>query len=77
MPDFLYAAMDIPPGTPVDRWIDVRWNAPANMLLLVGAVPTGRPRSEGRETALPHLFTPESETTTHYWFAFPMPRAMG
>jgi phenylpropionate dioxygenase-like ring-hydroxylating dioxygenase large terminal subunit len=77
MPDFLYAAMGIPAGTPVDRWIDVRWNAPANMLLLAGAVATGRPRGEGRETPLPHLFTPETATTTHYWFAFPMPRALG
>jgi vanillate O-demethylase monooxygenase subunit len=77
MPAFLYAAMGIPADTPVDRWIDVRWNAPASMLLMAGAVPTGRPRNEGRETALPHLFTPETETTTHYWFAFPMPLEMG
>lgn len=77
MPMFLYEAMGIPADTPVDRWTDVRWNAPANMLLLAGAVPTGRPRSEGRETALPHLFTPETATTTHYWFSFPMPVEMG
>ncbi|WP_342245156.1 aromatic ring-hydroxylating dioxygenase subunit alpha [Pseudomonas sp. OTU5201] len=77
MPDFLYAAMGIPHGTSVDRWIDVRWDAPANMLLIAGAVPTGRPRAEGRETPLPHLFTPETETTTHYWFSFPIPREMG
>jgi vanillate O-demethylase monooxygenase subunit len=77
MPAFLYAAMGIPADTPVDRWIDVRWNAGANMLLLAGAVPTGRPRNEGRETALPHLFTPETATTTHYWFSFPMPLEMG
>lgn len=77
MPDFLYAAMGITPGTPVDRWIDVRWDAPANMLLLAGAVPTGQPRTEGRETHLPHLFTPETDTTTHYWFSFPIPREMG
>lgn len=77
MPDFLYAAMGIPAGTTVDRWIDVRWDAPANMLLLAGAVATGEARSEGRETPLPHLFTPETETTTHYWFAFPMPHEQG
>jgi vanillate O-demethylase monooxygenase subunit len=77
MPAFLYDAMGIAPDTPVDRWTDVRWNAPASMLLLAGAVPTGRPRNEGRETALPHLFTPETQTTTHYWFSFPMPVEMG
>lgn len=77
MPAFLYDAMGIPADMPVDRWTDVRWNAPANMLLLAGAVPTGLPRTEGRETALPHLFTPETQTTTHYWFSFPISRAMG
>ncbi|MDH4566578.1 aromatic ring-hydroxylating dioxygenase subunit alpha [Pseudomonas sp. BN414] len=77
MPDFLYGAMGIAHGTPVDRWIDVRWDAPANMLLLAGAVPTGQPRAQGRETPLPHLFTPETDTTTHYWFSFPIPREMG
>ncbi|WP_312960743.1 aromatic ring-hydroxylating dioxygenase subunit alpha [Stutzerimonas nitrititolerans] len=77
LPDFLYAAFGFEQGTRVDRWIDVRWDAPANMLLLAGATPTGRSRSEGRETPLPHLFTPETATTTHYWFSFPMPRARG
>jgi vanillate O-demethylase monooxygenase subunit len=77
MPAFLYDAMGIAPDTPVDRWTDVRWNAPASLLLMAGAVPTGRPRNEGRETALPHLFTPETQTTTHYWFSFPMPVEMG
>lgn len=77
LPDFLYTAFGIQHGTPVDRWIDVRWDAPASMLLLAGAVSTGRPRSEGQETPLPHLFTPETETTTHYWFGFPMPLSLG
>jgi vanillate O-demethylase monooxygenase subunit len=77
MPAFLYDAMGIAADTSVDRWTDVRWDAPASLLLFAGAVSTGRPRSEGRETALPHLFTPETETTTHYWFSFPMPVEMG
>jgi len=77
MPEFLYKAMNIPNGTRVDRWIDVRWDAPANMLLHAGAVPTGRPREEGVNSPLPHLFTPETDSTTHYWFAFSLPKAMG
>lgn len=74
---FLYNSLGYPDGMKVDRWFDVRWNAPANMLLIAGATPTGRPRSEGRESALPHLFTPETATTTHYWFGASRPRAMG
>lgn len=77
LPEFLYQAFGIESGTVVDRWIDVRWDAPANMLLFAGAVAAGLDRSQGQQTLLPHLFTPETETTTHYWFAFPMPRAMG
>jgi len=77
MPDFLYEAMNIPKGTRVDRWIDVRWDAPANMMLFAGAVPTGRPREEGVNNPLPHLFTPETDKTTHYWFGFSLPKAMG
>ncbi|RJF84192.1 aromatic ring-hydroxylating dioxygenase subunit alpha [Azospirillum cavernae] len=77
MPAFLYQAMGIESGIPVDRWIDVRWNAPANMLLLAGAVPGGRPRGEGRDTPTCHLFTPETARTTHYWFSISFPKAMG
>jgi vanillate O-demethylase monooxygenase subunit len=77
MTPFLYDALGYPQDTPVDRWFDVRWDAPANMLLMAGATLTGRPRSEGRENALPHLFTPETEKTTHYWFAISFPKAMG
>ncbi|XVN16948.1 hypothetical protein QZH47_07805 [Pseudomonas corrugata] len=77
LPEFLYNAWSIPQGTPVDRWIDVRWDAPANMLLLSGAVATGRSREEGISTPIPHLFTPETETTTHYWFSICFPKAMG
>jgi phenylpropionate dioxygenase-like ring-hydroxylating dioxygenase large terminal subunit len=77
MPDFLYKATGLPMGQPVDRWIDVRWDAPANLLLHAGAVATGRPREEGVDTPLPHLFTPETDRSTHYWFAACFPKAMG
>jgi len=77
MPDYLYARMGVPHGAPADRWIDVRWDPPANMVLFAGAVPTGTPRSAGRTVAIPHLFTPETATTTHYWFAMCFPKGMG
>lgn len=67
----------IPPGQLVDRWLDVRWNAPASMLLTTGFTYTGRPKEEGRELFSTHLFTPETESTTHYWFGIAFPRAMG
>jgi vanillate O-demethylase monooxygenase subunit len=77
MPDYLYSAMGFPHGEPVDRWIDVRWDPPANMWLNAGAVATGGERSAGKTFPLPHLFTPETEKSTHYWFSFCMPKSMG
>jgi vanillate O-demethylase monooxygenase subunit len=75
--DDLERMRGIPPGQLVDRWLDVRWNAPASMLLTTGFTYTGRPKEEGRELFSTHLFTPETESTTHYWFGIAFPRSMG
>jgi phenylpropionate dioxygenase-like ring-hydroxylating dioxygenase large terminal subunit len=54
----------------VDGRANMRWDAPAAMLLDVGFAPPGRPRSEGPSMPSAHLLTPETETTTHYfWIA--------
>lgn len=69
----------IPEGQLVDRWLDVRWDPPANMELWVGIAPTGteNPRKEGKRIPFNHFFTPETEKTTHYWFSTSYPRWMG
>lgn len=67
----------IPPGQLVDRWLDVRWNAPAVMLLETGFTHTGQPKSSGRSVHVAHVFTPETNSTTHYWFGIAFPRALG
>jgi phenylpropionate dioxygenase-like ring-hydroxylating dioxygenase large terminal subunit len=77
MPEFLYRAMNIEVNTPVDRWIDVRWNAPANMALYAGATPCGQARSAGMSSSQAHVFTPETASTTHYWFSFAIPKQVG
>jgi phenylpropionate dioxygenase-like ring-hydroxylating dioxygenase large terminal subunit len=56
-------------GKPVDRWLDVRWYAPANMHLTVGVTAAGKPERIGRETPGVHIMTPETESTTHYFWA--------
>lgn len=73
----LAEAMGVPPGEPADRWVHVCWEAPANLVIYAGAVPAGRPREEGRETPTAHLFTPETETSSHYWYSISFPRAIG
>ncbi|MFB9127583.1 aromatic ring-hydroxylating dioxygenase subunit alpha [Paraburkholderia dipogonis] len=67
----------VPAGQRVDRWLDVRWNAPAVMLLETGLTPAGQPRSAGRAVHVAHVFTPETDATTHYWFGIAFPRALG
>ena len=66
-------------GEQVDRWLDVRWDPPANMELWVGIAPTGAddPRKVGKRIPFNHFFTPETEKTAHYWFSTSYPRRMG
>lgn len=56
-------------GRPVEHWINMRWEAPANLWLDVGATFTGRPRPEGMQSFAAHLLTPETPTSTHYFWA--------
>jgi vanillate O-demethylase monooxygenase subunit len=79
LPEALESGYGIPAGQLVDRWLDVRWNAPASMELWVGVAPAGEsdPRATGKRIPFVHLFTPETEKTTHYWFSTSYPRRMG
>lgn len=74
---FLRQAFGIPEEELADRWLDVRWNAPALMALYTGGVRSGRPKSEGREMPSAHFFTPETEASTYYFYAMSFPREMG
>jgi phenylpropionate dioxygenase-like ring-hydroxylating dioxygenase large terminal subunit len=69
--------MGIPPSCRADRWLDVRWTAPANMAIFTGAVVSGRPRQEGIVYPAAHCFTPETATTTHYWYGMGFPKSVG
>jgi vanillate O-demethylase monooxygenase subunit len=74
---FWYATIKVPPvygqhlgdmEAIVDRWTEITWNAPANVRLDAGVTPTGRPRAEGLSLIGTHLFTPETDTSTHYFY---------
>jgi vanillate O-demethylase monooxygenase subunit len=65
-----------PAGHHIDHYIDMRWTAPSNMALHVGFIPLGKYRehAKGDRAALPgqwsaHILTPETETTTHYFWS--------
>ncbi len=52
-----------------DHWLDMRWDAPAAMYLQVGACPHGESRDGGPLAHQAHILTPESENSTHYFWA--------
>lgn len=54
---------------PTDHWLDMRWNAPASMLLEIGATPAGEPREVGVIIHQAHILTPETDTSAHYFWA--------
>ena len=58
-----------PPEMITDHWLDMRWNAPASMHLEIGATPTGQPREGGVIVQQAHILTPQTEATTHYFWA--------
>lgn len=74
---FLRDAFQIPPGQLADRWLDVRWDAPASLALWSGAVPAGAERSPERAVPTAHLFAPQDARSTHYFFSICFPQAMG
>lgn len=57
-----------PPDMRTDHWLNMRWNAPASMLLEVGATPTGTSTAQGAVVFQAHILTPETDSTTHYFW---------
>jgi vanillate O-demethylase monooxygenase subunit len=53
----------------IDMRGHMRWNAPANLFLDVGVSPANRPVTEGVWLPTAHLLTPETGTSTHYFWA--------
>jgi phenylpropionate dioxygenase-like ring-hydroxylating dioxygenase large terminal subunit len=77
LPPFLEQIFGLEPGTKVDRWLDCRWQAPALIELYSGVTPAGRPREDGRLAPGVHFFTPETDSTTHYFYSMCCPRSLG
>jgi phenylpropionate dioxygenase-like ring-hydroxylating dioxygenase large terminal subunit len=77
LPTFLEEIFGLPPGSEVDRWLDCRWQVPALIELYSGATIAGRSRTEGTEAPGTHFFTPETETTTHYFYSMCCPKVVG
>jgi len=69
LPDALAARFDVPAGEPRDVVADIEW-LPAGLIQnLIAMCPPGKARVEGNMTRGMHCLTPETETSTHYFFA--------
>lgn len=53
----------------VDTWVEFQWDAPCMLQNRTGLAPAGEDRAKGAEKRGSHLITPETETTSHYFFA--------
>ncbi|MFM9972019.1 MAG: Rieske 2Fe-2S domain-containing protein [Burkholderiales bacterium] len=53
----------------VDYWLHSRWDPPGSMSLDVGVTYAGQPENEGLRGLGTHVITPESERSTHYFYA--------
>ena len=59
----------------VDRTMAVTWRAPANMVLNVTVTPVDKSAEWQTSTQTLHLFTPETERSTHYFYVGSLPRS--
>lgn len=53
----------------VDHWQDMRFEPPGCMITYYGITPRGGTREQGMDTYNPNLVTPETENTSHYFWA--------
>jgi vanillate O-demethylase monooxygenase subunit len=52
-----------------DHWLEMRWDPPASMYLEIGACPKDGERAAGVIAHQAHILTPETEASTHYFWA--------
>lgn len=60
----------------IDGRAHMHWEAPANMHLDTGVIPVGGRPEDGAALPQTHLLTPETETSTHYFWAVSRDRAV-
>lgn len=53
---------------PIDLDMEVSWGAPSFTSFLLNSRPAGAPREKGAEVCNMHAITPESESSSHYFY---------
>lgn len=81
MPDSappVWAVPMLPEGAKTDQWLHMRWNAPSSLALFIGLARSGTDRKDMVVPPMgdPHILTPETATSTHYFYTHePTPEA--
>lgn len=73
-----WAVAMLPEGARTDQWLHMRWNAPSCLALFLGLARSGTDRKDMvvPPMADPHILTPETVTSTHYFYTHePTPEA--
>lgn len=65
------------PPALMDMRANMRWDPPSTLLLDTGATVVDQPRDRGPSAPSAHWLTPETETTTHYFWAAARDRHVG
>jgi vanillate O-demethylase monooxygenase subunit len=60
-------------GKPVDHWLNMRWDPPGMLRLDVGVAPVDAAREHGVWAYFNHFLTPETATSTHYFWSVSRP----
>lgn len=60
-------------GKPVDHWLNMRWDPPGVLRLDVGVAPVNATREHGVWAYFNHFLTPETDTSTHYFWSVSRP----
>jgi phenylpropionate dioxygenase-like ring-hydroxylating dioxygenase large terminal subunit len=64
-----YRGLLADPDAPMDHWIDTRWFAPSTVTIDFGITTPGAPREDGYWSIGLHIVTPETATSSHYFYA--------
>jgi vanillate O-demethylase monooxygenase subunit len=54
----------------VDQYLDMTWRPASNLFLDISITGPGEPRADGIRTPGAHILTPETDRSTHYFWAF-------
>lgn len=58
------------PDTMVDYWINVHWHPLGSIHIDAGVIPLGQPKEGSPFLSSAQILTPETETSTHYFWRF-------